>query len=47
MNELAMKIGDTLNVINSEKAVCKECLEDEFWKCYRVAKREQNLSSIY
>lgn len=40
INDFAMRIDDKLNVIKSEKALCSSCMEEEFWKVYRIAQKE-------
>lgn len=39
-NELAMKFKDHISVVRTEKAVCKDCLEDQFWEVYQKAQAD-------
>lgn len=42
MNTFAMNLGEILSVIESEKACCVKCMEEQFWFAHRQAKKEQS-----
>jgi len=41
-NKMAMRFGDKLCVVEIEKPVCSECLEDAFWMMHKTNVSKQN-----